>query len=155
MEKKKSLEWRNCSEEDLFSRIAEWAGEVCRPGTLLLLEGEMGAGKSTFARAVIRNLACRSESQGSPTFPLVQEYRADQGFPIYHIDLYRLKSEEELEFSGIAEQIDSLDALVLVEWASLFPDFFSPYSREGSGKRVYRIEVVGPGESRDYLLQRI
>ena len=154
MEKKKSLEWRNCSEENLFSEIADWVKEYCGPGTLLFLEGEMGSGKSTFARAVIRHLAKDTLSHGSPTFPLVHEYRSDQGFPIYHIDLYRLKSEEELELSGIAEQIDSRDALVLIEWGSMFSGFFSSYSHARSGKRVYGIEISVQGEKRDYKIRR-
>ncbi|MBU6154580.1 MAG: tRNA (adenosine(37)-N6)-threonylcarbamoyltransferase complex ATPase subunit type 1 TsaE [Bdellovibrionales bacterium] len=154
MVKKKSLEWRNCSERDLSSGIAERMMEFCVPGTLLLLDGELGAGKSTFARELIRLISSSAKSQGSPTFPLVQEYRADAGFPIYHIDLYRLKSEEEIEHSGIAEQIDSEVALVLIEWSSLFPSFFMNYSMPGSKRRVVRIQIEGQGDKRDYRFTR-
>jgi tRNA threonylcarbamoyl adenosine modification protein YjeE len=155
MAKKKSLEWQNCSEERLESEVERFVEESCRPGVLLLLEGEMGAGKSSFARAVIRRLSSESRSQGSPTFPLVQEYRADSGFPIFHIDLYRLKSEEEIFHSGISEQLDSDDALVLVEWASLFPDVFASYSRPGSRRAVIQVRISGDGDSRSYSIQGI
>jgi len=152
MAKKKSLEWRNCSEEELASKVLDFAPSVLTPGVLILLEGEMGAGKSTFARAVVSSLCKRSRSQGSPTFPLVQEYRADAGFPIYHMDLYRLKSEEELEHSGIAEQIDARDALVMVECASMFPGFFRGYSKGGSKRTVFTVEIAPEGESRSYRI---
>jgi tRNA threonylcarbamoyladenosine biosynthesis protein TsaE len=126
MMKRKSLEWLSCSEAELTRRIGSLRG-LFVPGVLCVLEGEMGAGKSAFAREVLRMLCPGAVSKGSPTFPLVHEYRADSGFTVHHIDLYRLKSEREFEDSGIAEQIDSRDAVVLVEWASLFPDFFEAY----------------------------
>jgi tRNA threonylcarbamoyl adenosine modification protein YjeE len=155
MVKKKSLEWQNCSEERLVSEVVHFVEENCGPGVLLLLEGEMGAGKSSFARAVIRQLCRESRSQGSPTFPLVQEYRADSGFPIFHIDLYRLKSEEEIFHSGISEQLDSDDALVLVEWASLFPGLFGTYTRPGSRKAVLQVRISGYGDFRNYSIQKL
>jgi tRNA threonylcarbamoyl adenosine modification protein YjeE len=155
MVKKKNLEWQNCSEERLVSEVVHFVEEHCGPGVLLLLEGEMGAGKSSFARAVIRQLSRESRSQGSPTFPLVQEYRADSGFPIFHIDLYRLKSEEEIFHSGISEQLDSDDALVLVEWASLFPGLFGTYTRPGSRKLVLQVRISGYGDFRNYSIQKL
>jgi tRNA threonylcarbamoyladenosine biosynthesis protein TsaE len=155
MVKKKSLEWRNCSEQELDRHLAEWVGANCRPGVLLLLEGGLGAGKSSFARAAIRHLARLAGSQGSPTFPLVQEYRADAGFPVYHMDLYRLNSEEDLEQSGMAEQIDAPEALVLVEWSSLFPGFFSGYLKPGAAKKVFLVEIEGSGNQRDYRISSL
>jgi tRNA threonylcarbamoyl adenosine modification protein YjeE len=155
MVKKKNLEWQNCSEERLVSEVVHFVEEHCGPGVLLLLEGEMGAGKSSFARAVIRQLSRESRSQGSPTFPLVQEYRADSGFPIFHIDLYRLKSEEEIFHSGISEQLDSDDALVLVEWASLFPGLFGTYTRPGSRKLVLQVVISGYGDFRNYSIKKL
>ena len=114
MTKKKSLVWLNCFESELPSRILEVGSVLTSPGTLILLEGKMGAGKSALARALLLHLTDQSDTKGSPSFPLVQEYVSSQGMPIFHIDLYRLKSEEELMDSGIAEQIDSNDALVMV-----------------------------------------
>jgi tRNA threonylcarbamoyl adenosine modification protein YjeE len=155
MTKKKSLEWQNCSEDSLPATISGFVAEFCIPGTLLLLEGELGAGKSFFARTLIRQLSKTSQSQGSPTFPLVQEYRADAGFPIYHMDLYRLRSEEEVFHSGISEQIDSRDALVLVEWGSLFPGIFPTGSGIAALRSVFKIEIEGRGDFRNYKVQRL
>lgn len=138
--KKKNLEWRNCSEDALQGRIAGVLDELAQPGTLILLEGGLGAGKSSFARGLITLLSGPGQSAGSPTFPLVQEYRALRGFTVYHIDLYRLKSVDELYHSGIAEQIEDETALTLVEWPSLFPDYFEPFL---SGRVLRRVVVIG------------
>jgi tRNA threonylcarbamoyladenosine biosynthesis protein TsaE len=145
MMKKKNLEWLNCSEEQLKSHIREWIRTQPSgfKNTIVFLEGEMGAGKSTFARLLLSELVDGFSSQGSPTFPLVQEYRARANFPIYHIDLYRLKNESELEDSGILHQIEEPGALALVEWPNLFADTFS-YWKDASKKHqktVLEIEI--------------
>lgn len=85
-------------------------------GWTILLEGELGAGKSTFARALIHALG-HSGPVPSPTYTLVEPYRLPVG-TIYHIDLYRVASEEELEFLGWSE-LD--DGLRLVEWPQRAP----------------------------------
>ena len=85
-------------------------------GWTVLLEGELGAGKSTFARALLRALG-HEGSVPSPTYTLVEPY-AVSGRDIYHIDLYRISSEEELYFLGWSD-ID--DGLRLVEWPDRAP----------------------------------
>ncbi len=153
MAKKKSLEWQNCSEEDLRERIRGIASEISAPGTLILLEGEMGAGKSAFARALLCEISRSAESRGSPTFPLVQQYRADRGHAVYHIDLDRLRSEEELLHSGIEEQIEDRSALVLVEWASKFPEYFEIITADRMKRNVVRIGITGAGShDRNYAI---
>ena len=151
--KKKSLEWLNCSEEDLQVRLGSFIDEILGPGTLILLMGELGAGKSSFARVLLRFISPASGSAGSPTFPLVQEYQADRGYPVYHIDLYRLKSEEELDHSGIAEQIDDPNALAMVEWPTLFPDYFENYVSGKTQRRVVTVQISqGEFDTRNYAI---
>lgn len=82
-----------------------------RAGWTVLLTGELGAGKSTFARALI-NAAGHSGSVPSPTYTLVEPYKLASG-NIYHIDLYRVSSEDELYYLGF-DELD--DGLCLVEW---------------------------------------
>ncbi len=141
MTKKKSLAWQNCSEEQLSTHLTEWLSGFAPENTVVFLEGDMGAGKSTFVRACLKALSPKSRSAGSPTFSLVNEYRADQGYTIYHIDLYRLKDENELQDSGIESQIEEPGALVFVEWASLFPDYFS-YWWDASRKKMKTVIQV-------------
>jgi tRNA threonylcarbamoyl adenosine modification protein YjeE len=162
MTKKKNLEWRNCSEEQLAQNLHQWA--LANPAVfqngIIFLEGEMGAGKSTFARVLLSYLARNFSSQGSPTFPLVQEYSSKNGNPIYHIDLYRLKNQSELEDSGILNQIEEHGALALVEWPDLFPEVFAYWKNHSRQrlKNVVTVKILNPLKSldstlRDYILE--
>lgn len=80
-------------------------------GLVVLLKGELGAGKSTLARAVIRAFG-QAGAVPSPTYTLVEPYELP-GIKIYHIDLFRISSADELEFLGWSEQDDGLR---LIEW---------------------------------------
>jgi N-acetylmuramate 1-kinase len=94
------------------------------PDTLLTLTGDLGSGKTTFARALIRTLAGDPELEvPSPTFSLMQVYAAPK-FPIVHCDLYRVASSDELGELGWDEA--SAGALVLVEWADRAGDILPP-----------------------------
>lgn len=85
-------------------------------GWTLLLEGDLGAGKSTFARALIQAMGHRG-AVPSPTYTLVEPYDLDGGM-VYHVDLYRVSDEEELRYLGWTELEDGLR---LVEWPDRAP----------------------------------
>ena len=85
-------------------------------GWMILLQGELGAGKSTFARAMLHALG-HEGSVPSPTYTLVEPYTLPD-YPAYHIDLYRIASADELEFLGWS---DLQDGLKLVEWPERAP----------------------------------
>jgi tRNA threonylcarbamoyl adenosine modification protein YjeE len=88
----------------------------------LILQGELGTGKSTFAREVLRALGIRQKAEGSPTFAIAHEYLSEEGIRIVHADGYRLKSEAELEATGLLETLWDGDSVVLFEWLDLFPE---------------------------------
>ena len=85
-------------------------------GWVLLLDGELGAGKSTFARALI-TAAGHKGAVPSPTYTLVEPYRVSKE-NIYHIDLYRVSDEEELEYLGWS---DLDDGFCIIEWPERAP----------------------------------
>lgn len=91
---------------------------------IVLFEGEMGAGKTTFIRVFCHELGV-TESVQSPTFSIINEYRTSQNDVIYHFDCYRLKSPIEALDFGIEEYLDSGN-YCFIEWSSkiegLLPD---------------------------------
>ncbi|WP_169196950.1 tRNA (adenosine(37)-N6)-threonylcarbamoyltransferase complex ATPase subunit type 1 TsaE [Devosia sp. MC1541] len=90
-----------------------------QPGMIVRLEGDLGAGKTALARAIIRALAGDPELEvPSPTFAIIQPYDTPKG-PVMHADLYRLADESEADELGL---LDDPSAIVLVEWAERAPD---------------------------------
>jgi len=93
------------------------------PGDTVLLEGDLGAGKTSLARAVIRTLAQDPELDvPSPSFALVQPYETASGVPILHADLYRIADPREVDELGL---FDRPDAIVLIEWPGRARDHLS------------------------------
>lgn len=84
--------------------------------SVVLFEGEMGAGKTTFIKAICREMGV-SDSVSSPTFSIVNEYESRDGKRIYHFDFYRIKDESEALDIGFYEYLDSGN-LCLIEWPS-------------------------------------
>ena len=127
-------------------RFGEDLARAVRPGDLIALSGDLGAGKSTFARALIRAVADDEFLEvPSPTFTLVQSYALR--IPIAHFDLYRISDAAELDELGLDEALE--DGVCLVEWPERAAEALPTvrltlrFLHEGSGRRV---EIEGPDE---------
>ena len=115
-------------------RLAAGLAARVRPGTVVLLEGPLGAGKSAFCRALLRSLTGDAALDvPSPTFTLVQSYDTPRG-PVHHLDLWRLAGPEGLDELGWD---DMLRDVVLVEW----PDRLGP--QVPAGALGVRLSIVG------------
>lgn len=86
---------------------------------VIAFHGEMGSGKTTFIKALCENLGVK-DNVSSPTFSIINEYQLDNGSSIYHMDLYRLKSEAEALMAGIEECLYS-GQWCLIEWPEKAP----------------------------------
>ncbi len=91
-----------------------------RPGDLLAFTGGMGAGKTAFIRGLADGLHVRGEVS-SPTYAIVNEYRGDP--PLYHFDMYRVESEDDLYTTGFYDYLDAGNAILAVEWSENITDF--------------------------------
>ena len=100
--------------------LGEMMTELLRAPKLVVLKGDLGAGKTTLVKGWVSALGAGKEDDvTSPTFTLVHEYRGRK-VRLIHLDLYRLEREEEIEGIGLWEMADAPDVLVLVEWGDKF-----------------------------------
>ena len=113
--------------------------KILKPPQLLLLRGELGTGKTTLVKGIAQALdAAEPDEVTSPTFTLVHEYDgAREGKPIklFHLDVYRLEGERQLETLGL-EELLTPDSLVLVEWG----DKFKSIRKRATGEIVITAE---------------
>lgn len=122
--------------------LGEQLARRLQPGDTVILEGELGAGKSELARGIARGLGV-TETVTSPSFTILNVYESGR-CPLYHFDWYRLESEEELYELGMDEYLGG-DGVAVVEWAERCPDAV-PENRirirlEVTGEETRRIEI--------------
>jgi tRNA threonylcarbamoyladenosine biosynthesis protein TsaE len=129
--------WRTSSEQETIALGERLSREVLPARGVVLLIGNLGAGKTTLAKGIVQGRgAVPADEVSSPTFTLIHEYG---GGRVYHIDLYRLEDARDLATLGL-EEIFERDALVLVEWGERFPQVMPPDRLE------IRIRALGDDE---------
>lgn len=104
--------------EEMTRKLGKALGEILTPGMVIALNGELGAGKTVFARGVAEGLGVKG-TVNSPSYVLMNIYRGRT--PLFHFDFYRLEEEEELLELGLEEYFYS-EGVTLIEWAGKFPE---------------------------------
>ena len=147
------LNLKTTSENDTIE-IGQKLARIARKGDCFALFGTLGMGKSVLARAFVQEL-CGLQEVPSPTFTLLQSYEAPE-FEVYHFDLYRIKSAEEIFEIGVEEAM--YGGVSLIEW----PEKMSAYlprdvfrvelSAEGSGRRL---QISAVSEDKNARLQKL
>jgi len=122
--------------ESATGEIGEQFAGTLRPGDVVLLYGDLGAGKTAFVRGMARGLGANPEDVSSPTFTIVQEYPA-ASVTLYHVDLYRLEPAE-IEDLGLDDLVFG-QGIVAIEWADRWPN-------RPEGVREVRLEAVGESQ---------
>jgi tRNA threonylcarbamoyladenosine biosynthesis protein TsaE len=130
--------YRTASEEETIA-LGERLARDFPPGTVVLLIGNLGAGKTTLAKGIVQGLgAALPEEVSSPTFTLIHEYGS--GPVVYHVDLYRLDDAAAVATLGLDELFEK-SAVVLIEWGERFPELMPE-------KRVEIHLSAGDGDQR-------
>ncbi|MBB4804956.1 tRNA threonylcarbamoyladenosine biosynthesis protein TsaE [Chryseobacterium defluvii] len=106
---------------------------------ILLLKGNLGAGKTTFTQILLKNMGSTDEVS-SPTYSILNEYTTPKG-KVYHFDLYRLKNIEEAYDIGIEEYLDNA-FLCIIEWPEV-------YEEELYGLNYHTMNIINTGEARE------
>jgi tRNA threonylcarbamoyladenosine biosynthesis protein TsaE len=128
--------YRTASEAETIALGERLARELPPRGVVLLI-GNLGAGKTTLAKGIVNGLgAAAPDEVSSPTFTLIHEYGEGR---VYHVDLYRLDEPREVATLGLEEIFDR-DALVLIEWGERFPRLLP------ANRTEIRIKWVGGDE---------
>ncbi len=119
-----------------MNSFGEALAGVLVAGDVLLLDGDLGAGKTTFTQAVARGLGVGADYPvTSPSFALLHEYQGR--LPLYHMDCYRLGGEDDIEDAGLSEYIGKDDGISVIEWAKRL-GWLAP-----SGSLKMDIKVIG------------
>lgn len=140
----------DCPTEQDSAQFAQQLAPALSDVTLVTLEGGLGAGKTTFVRALLAAMGYQGRVK-SPTYALVEPYRID-GREVFHFDLYRLSDPEELDFLGLDDYFTGL-SLCLVEWADkgrgMLPkaDLHLSIEFMGEGRRMALTALTPNGKS--------
>jgi tRNA threonylcarbamoyladenosine biosynthesis protein TsaE len=144
--------------QDNLATLAIPLARLLRVGDIVCLWGELGAGKTTFARVLIQGLAGKPVEVPSPTFTLVQTYGTPQG-EVWHCDLYRLNNPEEVFELGLEEAFH--EAICLLEWPERLGDFLPQkridiaFHAVNEATRAITVNLVGTHDLIQSALSRL
>jgi tRNA threonylcarbamoyladenosine biosynthesis protein TsaE len=136
------------SEDDTVS-VGRALAATLEPGAVVLLYGDLGAGKTAFVKGLAEGLGVPRHDVSSPTFTLIQEYRGGR-VTLFHVDLYRLDDPREIADLGLDEI--AADGVLAIEWADKLPQ--SLMRRSGTDPVEVRIEHRS-GDSRSITIENL
>ena len=148
MKKEIIKEEKDISLEDI-EKVAEFFKDILKDGDVVIMEGNLGFGKTTFVR-ILSRLMESEDIVSSPSFTLINEYdiilNGEESI-LRHVDLYRLEKEEELDDIGFKDKIRE-SGITMIEWGNKFKDYFeAPYylfeiEMYEENNRLYRISLI-------------
>ena len=137
--------WTGLSKPDVISTLIPELNALVHSPSIILLEGDLGAGKTSFVSRFLEQVT-GIKDVSSPTYSLISEYKTYKGTSVYHLDLYRLESEEALFYLGIEELLAGPYEYIIVEWA----DLLIPQLKE-----FYHLAIEKSLDTRNYQLHKV
>lgn len=130
------------------SALGEQWGREAKPGWVIGLSGDLGAGKTQLVKGIALGLGITARIQ-SPTFALVNEHAGGR-LPLAHLDLYRLETSEQIIGAGLEDYFHKPPGVAVIEWCERWPDFVPRNARPATVgfRRRVRIEQLGETERR-------
>jgi tRNA threonylcarbamoyladenosine biosynthesis protein TsaE len=119
--------------EDETAAVGRDLAGALNAGDIVLLYGDLGAGKTAFVRGIAEGLGVHRDEVSSPTFTLVQEYRGGR-LTLFHVDLYRLDDSREIDDLGLDEIAEA--GVLVIEWAEKVPDIARLKPSRGISVRI-------------------
>ena len=146
-----------CRTPEELRPLAEAVAMVVEPGDIVFLRGELGAGKTALTQMLARALGVGEEQYvSSPSFALLHEYMGN--IPIFHMDLYRLRDEEDVEAAGLLDALGQ-NGVCIIEWpdrlGSLTPDAHLEVHIRQDAETSRRLELAPRGPSWEKRMARI
>ena len=128
-----------------FAALEEFANDLSKnltPKTLILLEGPLGAGKTQLTSFILKALNEKTEVS-SPTFSIYNQYKLSK-FDVYHVDLYRISNQADLESTGFWDLFDDDNCIIIIEWSDLLNSSYLPKNWE-----KIKIKIKYDGSNRE------
>lgn len=120
--------------------VGEWIGRRAEAGQVIGLSGDLGAGKTALVRGLARGLGCTRRAH-SPTFALLNEYGGGR-CRLFHLDLYRLQSSDEIREAGLEEYLARPDGVSVVEWIERWTETVPAGSAgSGTGRPLWQVRL--------------
>ena len=138
--------------------LGQVIGKNLVPGMVICLKGDLGAGKTTLTRGIVKGFGIDGHAT-SPTFTIINEY--DGKYKLYHIDTYRIENSDEMVDLGVEDYLPARDGVTVVEWPELIEDLL-PKDRlvltivpAGVHERKIIVQIHGENPSYERLLQEL
>ena len=139
-------------------KLGQVIGENLVPGMIICLKGDLGAGKTTLTKGIVKGFGIDSHAT-SPTFTIINEY--DGEYKLYHIDTYRIETLDEMIDLGIEDYLPVRDGVTVIEWPELIEELLPEdkliltIEPEGVYERKITVQIHGKNPSYERLLQEL
>jgi tRNA threonylcarbamoyl adenosine modification protein YjeE len=139
---------KNLTELEQFSQDLS---QHLEPNTLILLEGNLGSGKTALVKALLKQFSLPPRQVKSPSFTLINQYSTPQLPEIYHLDLYRLEQVDAIFLEEIRTMLNSSQSIIFIEWAERLP----PSILAETSKKILKISLIQQNNSREITVTTI